>query len=131
MAEVSGLGHPVSGGGALPGDRDVDVDAEHAGQQAGGKFGGELEQRDGAGLAGLETEVFETLSVVGALPADGRGEIGEAFPSGPSDESARVVADALEDDLVLLVGGRAAVVTGVDTAEPRGATRWRLAPISR
>jgi hypothetical protein len=30
------------GGGVLPGDGDVDVESEHAGEQGGGKFGGEL-----------------------------------------------------------------------------------------
>jgi hypothetical protein len=43
-ADLGGVGGPVSGRGPLPGDRDADVDAEHAGQQGGGEFGGELEQ---------------------------------------------------------------------------------------
>ncbi len=49
----------------LPGDGNVDVDAEHAGEQAGGEFGGELEQCGGARLAGLDAEVFEALPQVG------------------------------------------------------------------
>jgi hypothetical protein len=40
----------------LPGDGGFDVDAEHAGEQGGGQFGGELEQRSGACLAGLDAE---------------------------------------------------------------------------
>jgi hypothetical protein len=49
----------------LPGDGDVDVDAEHAGEQGGGQLGGELEQGGGACLAGLDAEVFEALPEVG------------------------------------------------------------------
>lgn len=51
----------------MPGDGDFDVDAEHAGQEGGGKFGGELEQRGGACLAGLDAEGFEALSEVGGV----------------------------------------------------------------
>jgi hypothetical protein len=35
---------PVSGGDALPGDRDADVDAEQAGEDGDGQVSGELEQ---------------------------------------------------------------------------------------
>jgi hypothetical protein len=31
-ADVGGVGGPVAAAGALPGDRDGDVDAEHAGE---------------------------------------------------------------------------------------------------
>ena len=58
-ADVCGVVGPV--GSALPGDSDADVDAEHAGEE----FGGELEQRGGACLAGLDAEVFESLPEVG------------------------------------------------------------------
>src|SRR5260370_40789285 len=66
-ADVGGVGHPVAWGGVLSGDGDGDgdVDAEHAGEQRGGQFGGELEQRGGACLAGLDAEVFEALPEVG------------------------------------------------------------------
>src|SRR5690349_6114834 len=64
-ADVGGVGGPVAGGSALPGDGDGDVDAEHAGEECGGEFGGELEQRGGARLSGLDAEVFESLSEVG------------------------------------------------------------------
>ena len=47
-ANVRGVGHPVAGGSALPGDSDADVDAEHAGEDGGGEFGGELEKCGGA-----------------------------------------------------------------------------------
>ena len=50
-AVLAGIGGPVTSAGALPGDRDADVDAEHAGEQRcgelGGELGGELEQRGG------------------------------------------------------------------------------------
>jgi hypothetical protein len=49
----------------LPGDSDVDVDAEHSGEQSGGEFSGELEQCGRAGLAGLDAEVFEAFSQMG------------------------------------------------------------------
>jgi hypothetical protein len=49
----------------LPGDGDVNVDSKHAGEDGGGEFGGELEQCGGACLAGLDAEVFESLSEVG------------------------------------------------------------------
>jgi hypothetical protein len=56
----------------LPGDGDVDVDAEHAGEKGGGQFGGELEQRGGACLAGLDAEVLKPLAeVIGADRAAG------------------------------------------------------------
>ena len=42
-ADVGGVGHPVAAAGALPGDGDTDVDAEHAGEDRGGQVGGELE----------------------------------------------------------------------------------------
>src|SRR6266566_146931 len=77
-ADVGGVGHPVAAGGVLPGNGDVDVDAEHAGEQGGGQFGGELEQRGGAvdgDVAGGEP----------ADPGDGLGieeheQAGEAVP---------------------------------------------------
>src|SRR5260370_31442611 len=58
-ADVCGVGGPVAGGVALPADGDVGVDAQGAGQDRGGGFGGELEKRwaavrAGAGPAGVE-----------------------------------------------------------------------------
>ena len=71
-ADVGGVGGPVAGGGALPGDGDGDVDAEHAGQDGGGQVGGELEQRGGAGLAGVDAELAESFGeLVGADRAAG------------------------------------------------------------
>ena len=59
VADVGGVGHPVSGAGVLPGDRDLDVDAEQAGEDRGGQFGGELEQRGGAGGPGVDADLVE------------------------------------------------------------------------
>jgi hypothetical protein len=60
-ADLGGVGRPVAGGGALPGNGDGDVDAEQAGQDGGGQVGGELEQRGGAGLAGSDAELAQAF----------------------------------------------------------------------
>src|SRR5260370_6292653 len=64
-ADVGGVGGPVAGGQALPGDGDAGADAEGAGEDGGGDLGGELEQRGAAGLAGAVPRAGE--SVVGVL----------------------------------------------------------------
>src|SRR5512135_158027 len=61
-ADVGGIGHPVAGGGVLPGDGDVDVDAEQAGEQGGGEFGSELEQGGGAGWSGADADLAEAFA---------------------------------------------------------------------
>ena len=43
----------------MPGDGDVGVDGEGAGEDGGGDLGGELEQRGAAVLAGTDPEVVE------------------------------------------------------------------------
>ena len=43
VAVVGGVGGPVAGGGVLPRDGDLDVDAEQPGEHGGGEFGGEAE----------------------------------------------------------------------------------------
>src|SRR6266702_6262830 len=63
-ADVGGVGHPVAGGGALPGDGDVDVDAEYAGEQGGGEFGGELEEGGRTCLPWPDAQGLEPLSQV-------------------------------------------------------------------
>ena len=68
-ADVGGVGHPVSGGGVLPGDGDVDVDAEHPGEDGCGEFGGELEERGGSCLPWVDADGFESLPEVAG--ADG------------------------------------------------------------
>ena len=66
-ADVGGVGGPVAAAGALPGDSDCGVDAEHAGEKCGGEFGSELEQRGGSCLSGVELELSESLAeLVGA-----------------------------------------------------------------
>ena len=56
-AVVGGVGGPVASGGVLPGDCDLDVDAEQPGEHWGGKFGGEAKQCGGAALGGAEAEL--------------------------------------------------------------------------
>src|SRR5215813_12147723 len=56
-AVVGGVGGPVAGGGVLPGDCDLDVDAGQPGEHWGGKFGGEAKQCGGAALGEAETEL--------------------------------------------------------------------------
>jgi hypothetical protein len=43
----------------LPGDGDADVDPEHAGQDGGGQFGGELEQGGRAGVPAVDAGLSE------------------------------------------------------------------------
>jgi hypothetical protein len=76
-ADVGGVGGPVFGGGALPGDGGADVDAEQAGGDGGGQVGGELEQRGGSGLPGADAELAQAFGeLVGAdgLPGLAAGE---------------------------------------------------------
>jgi hypothetical protein len=56
-ADFGGVGRPVSGGGALPGGGDADVDSEQAGEDRGGQVGGEMEERGGAGLPGADAKL--------------------------------------------------------------------------
>jgi hypothetical protein len=41
-ADFGGVSGPIAAAGALPGDGDADVDAEHAGEDRGGQVGGEF-----------------------------------------------------------------------------------------
>src|SRR4051794_26663489 len=61
LADLGGVAGPVSAGEAVRGDRDVGVNAQGAGEDRGGDFGGELEQCGAAGLVGLDPEVGEPL----------------------------------------------------------------------
>src|ERR1039457_5343561 len=61
-ADVGGVGHPVACGNALPGGGDVDVDAEHAGQDGGGDRGGEREEGGRAGLPGPDADLAEAFA---------------------------------------------------------------------
>ncbi len=60
-ADVGGVAGPVARGQALPGDSNVGVDAQGAGEDGGGDLGGELEERGAACLAGTDAEVAEPL----------------------------------------------------------------------
>src|SRR5260370_25360275 len=71
-ADVGGVAGPVPGRDVLPGDGDLDVDAEQACQDGGGEFGGELEQCRRAGLPGPQAELAEPFAEpVGADRAAG------------------------------------------------------------
>src|SRR6266516_6561730 len=56
-AVVGGVACPVPAAGVLPGDGDLDVDAEESCEQCGGQLEGQAEQRGGAGLGGAEPEL--------------------------------------------------------------------------
>jgi hypothetical protein len=79
-AGLGGVGGPVARGGALPGDGDGDVDAGQAGKDGGGQVGGELEQRRGASLAGVDAELaqafgeLEGADRLAGLAAGGAGQ---------------------------------------------------------
>src|ERR1035441_8635461 len=60
-ADLGCVSGPVAGGGALPGDGDADVDAEHAGEDGGGQVGGELEQCGRARLAGVDADLAQAF----------------------------------------------------------------------
>lgn len=45
----------------MPGDGDVGVDAQGAGEDRGGDLGGELEERGAAGLIGPDAELVQAL----------------------------------------------------------------------
>jgi hypothetical protein len=82
VADVGCIGGPVSGRGALPGDGDRDVDAEHPGEYRGGQVGGELEQRGRARLPGSDTDLAEAFGQTeradgrpGWPPGNSQGEV--------------------------------------------------------
>ena len=71
-ADVGGVAGPVTCGDVLLLDGDLDVDVEDAGQDGGGEFGGELEQRGRASLAGVDPDEAESFAEsVGADGATG------------------------------------------------------------
>ena len=78
-ADVSGVGGPVACGCLLPLDGDLDVHAEHPGEDRGGQFGGEGEQRGGSVLPGLQADLLEAL----AEPVVGEGQSGAAAGEQP------------------------------------------------
>ncbi|MEV8456847.1 hypothetical protein AB0467_22570 [Streptomyces sp. NPDC052095] len=72
MADFRGVVGPVARGETLPGDGNVGVDAECAGEDRGGDFGGELEEGGAAGLVGPDTELLQALGqLCGADRASG------------------------------------------------------------
>lgn len=72
LADFGGVGGPVARGETLPGDGDVGVDAQGAGEDRGGDLGGELEERGAAGLVGSDPELVQPLGqLCGADRASG------------------------------------------------------------
>jgi hypothetical protein len=61
VGDVGGVGGPVAGCRALPLDGDTDVDSEHACEQCGREFLGELEKGRGPGLAGVDADGAESF----------------------------------------------------------------------
>ena len=102
-ADVGGVACPVTAAGALPGDCDGDVDAEHACEECGGQLGGELEQCGGAGLPGMEPELAESFGEQprSMRPFEARvmhltGSAGKSCRlGGVSNRSARRIAEPL------------------------------------
>ena len=85
-AVAGGAGGPVAGGGVLPGDCDLDVDAEQPGEDGGGKFDGEVEQCGGEALGGAQAELAQAFGeLVGAdRLAEAAGEQPGEVPWSPS-----------------------------------------------
>lgn len=72
MADLGGVRGPITAAGALPGDGDADVDAEHASEDGGREIRGELEERCRARSSWAEPECTEALrEPVGAHVAAG------------------------------------------------------------
>ena len=63
------------------------MDAEHAGEQGGGQFGGELEQGRGTGLSGTDPEVAEPFGEL--VGADGPA----GFASGKQPSGGALIAE--------------------------------------
>ena len=62
-------------------DGGVDVDPEHAGEDRGGKLGGEGEQCCGAGLARVQADVLQPVSEAPAVEGMAGTSAGERPPS--------------------------------------------------
>ena len=97
-AVVGCVGRPVSGGGALPGDCDADVDVEQPREQGGGEFGGEAEQRGRASLSRRDPQFAETVREVGSAEGSAGPSAGEE-PLGRSLVPEGGVSGAGDDQL--------------------------------
>lgn len=64
-ADVGCVAGPISAAGALPLDRDADMDSEHAGHQCRRKIDGELEHGRGSRLPGLNANFLEPDAQMG------------------------------------------------------------------
>jgi hypothetical protein len=136
-ADVGGVDYPVAIGGVLPGDGDVDVDAEHAGEDGGGDLGGELEQGCGAGRPGLDADLVEALGeAVGAdglagaptRQQPGRGAVvadGGMALAGGDQVPCQVVERLGEQDGLLTEVKEYPVIVGVNVVEGQAADGGR------
>jgi hypothetical protein len=77
VADVGGVGGPVACGEALPGDGDVGVDAQGAGEDSGGDLGRELEECGAAGLVGTNPKSVQPLSELSCADRSSRLAAGE------------------------------------------------------
>src|SRR6266498_894509 len=90
---------PVTGAGALPGDRDGDVDAEHLGEDCCGQVGGELEQCGGPGSSAMDAELVEAFG-------QAEGAEGTSWPA--AGEQPRRSAWIADGGVALAGGGEVA-----------------------
>src|SRR6266516_1297082 len=138
-AELGCVGGPVSGGAALPGDSDGDVDAEHPGEHRRGQVGGELEQRGRARLPGADADLAQALGhLVGADRSSGlaageqpgRGALvadGGVTPPGGDDLEDQHVERLGKDDWLAAELDAYLAAAGLDVAEGELADRgWPL-----
>ena len=93
MADVGGVGGPVSGGDLLPLDGDLDMDAQRLGQYGGGNLRGQGEQGGAAALPGADPECMEPQaeriwgqrrSWLAAREQPGRGDLEQAAAWSPA-----------------------------------------------
>lgn len=62
LTSIGGIGGPVAAGRVLPLDGDLDVNAEHPGEDRGGDLGGEGEQGGGPVLLGPNVDLVQPLT---------------------------------------------------------------------
>src|SRR5262249_5985625 len=110
-ADVGGVGCPVAVGGVLPGDGDVDVDAEHAGQDGSRDFGGELEQGGGPGRPGGDADLMQASGQVAGADGVAGASAGQQ-PGGVTRVADGGVATAGGDQVLRQIGERPGELDG-------------------
>src|SRR5438067_4512982 len=96
-ADFVGVGGPVASGEALPGDGDVDVDAQSAGEDRGRDLSRELEERGAAGLVRTNPQSIQPLSQLSCADRSSRLAAGEQ-PRGRGHGADSRVALAVSSD---------------------------------